>query len=230
MNNNFNPVLLVMQPRGIPDVLDSIQKNVQIKTYLFQAYTEKTVCIAINDFISQTNYSHYIISADDIIYERDSMDAVLENSKKNITEVITGWVNLYMVNNNEYSEYSNICIKPLTLINQSCPIYDDYVFEKINNILNMTSSDLFTTYLTSFAFSCIPRQTILNYPMQGYAVNKNKQVASDHNFSSRYYKTERRVGLTNKHMFFKHLKQDPNISYTGYWLTGRIRPQIIGYL
>lgn len=220
-----------MQPRGIGEVLDSIKNNINIKTFCFKL-TQNRTCVAINDFISQTQYSHYIISADDILYNKNSTDGVLSLSQQNIEKIVTGWVNLYIENNN-YSELSNVCLNPLTLINDISPTYADYRFSKMEDVMNM-GENLFMTYLISFAFSCIPRNIILKYPMMPYCYKFKKRkrlcCASDHHFSFRYYNNTKMGGLTNKYLFFHHLKQHISNPYKKDWLVGRIKSQIIEYI
>lgn len=225
----FNPALLVMQPREIPEVVRSLQ-NISIDTYCFKGFNEPDVCVAINQFIleQKDKYTHYIISADDIIYDLEPSNSVLKESLKLSTNniIITGWCNLYLG-----SKFSNVSIKPLTLSGASGPKIKDYTFQTINNILEQKTDAIFPTYLISFCFSCIPKNILLEYPMMTYP-NKS---SSDHNFSYRYYNTSLNqtpvqhptpYGFTSKNMFFKHLKPSKR-SYRQFWIVGQKEPHIM---
>ena len=61
----FNPVMMVMQPRFIWESLASLKKNIDIPTAYFRAYSEPQVIKAMNKFINETSYSHYIVMSDD---------------------------------------------------------------------------------------------------------------------------------------------------------------------
>lgn len=221
----YNPVLLVMKPRKIPGVLESIKNSISIPTYLFEAYTESKVCLAINNFISRTNYTHYIISADDIIYTKSATQEILKKSQlfyeNNQNVIITGWCSLC-----DTCPTSNLVFEPLTLQNGSYPEFIDYKFISLADInTKYDSNAIFSTYLISFAFSSIPRNILLKYPMQTY----QHGYSSDHNFSFRYYNAEGKTAYTNRNMFFRHLKQKEDKSYRDpqYWLVNKKASQII---
>jgi hypothetical protein len=208
----FDPVLLVMKPRHIPEVIDSIDKNVNIPTMFFQAFPEIEVCKKINEFIQSTSYTHYVISADDIIFHKQPVDEVLKISKhfhdSDRQEVVTGFCKL-----SRTSSTTNICFKPLEMVDNKKPqlTLDKYYFIEESELNQKINNDtyLFYTYLISFAFSCIPRSYLIKYPMQTYL----NGFSSDHNFSSRFFLGEHKGAYTNKTMFFEHLKQDKNKPY-----------------
>lgn len=208
----FDPVLLVMKPRHIPEVIDSIDKNVNIPTMFFQAFPEIQVCQKINEFINSTSYSHYVISADDIIFHKQSVDEVLKVSKhfhdSGQKEIVTGFCKL-----SQTSSTTNLCFKPLEMRDQKQPrltldIYN-FIEESVLNQKIDNDTYLFFTYLISFAFSCIPRSYLVKYPMQTYV----NGFSSDYNFSSRFFLGENKGAYTNKTMFFEHLKKDKNKPY-----------------
>jgi hypothetical protein len=221
----FNPVLLIMQPREIPELIESIKKNIDIETFLFRAFTEPNVCKEINKFIENSNYTHYIISADDIIYDKKASEEVL-NLAKNIyesqrCEIVTGWVNLCAS-----CELSNVCLSPLILENKKYPLFTDYPFSTINEIQKFNKNQILITYLTSFAFSCIPKDIIQKYPMMTYS----NSYASDHNFSYRYYLGHNKGALTTNTMFFYHLKKSSISPIKDYWLVNKQEPKIIKFI
>lgn len=208
----MNPVLLVMKPRHIPEVIDSIDKNINIPTIFFQSFTEIEVCKKINEFIESTSYTHYVISADDIIFHKQSVDEILKVSKyfhdRGQKEIVTGFCKLCQT-----SSTTNLCFKPLEMRDQKNPkltldIYN-FIEESVLNQEINNDTYLFYTYLISFAFSCIPRSYLIKYPMQTYL----NGFASDYNFSSRFFLGEHKGAYTNKTMFFEHLKKNKKKPY-----------------
>jgi len=218
---DFNPVLLVMKPRDLDQVVDSIHKNIDIDTFFFEMFTETEVCAAINSFINQTEYTHYIISADDIIYDKQPTEEVL-NVAQNLynegkTEIVTGWCNLCLG-----CLVSNICLQPLKLSGRK-PQSSDYQFIWTEELHEKypDEKELFTTYLTSLCFSCFPKEIIEKYPMSTY--QSKTGCCSDHKFSYAFYNEEQRGSFTNMNMFFTHLKKEQDHSWKEKWMKGRPR-------
>ena len=60
----FDPLLMIMQPRHIDEAIVSL-KNIDIPKVWFRAYTEPKVMAQMNQYIKETNYSHYIVMSDD---------------------------------------------------------------------------------------------------------------------------------------------------------------------
>jgi len=211
----FNPVLLVMRPRSLPGVMESILNNSRIDTYVFEAFSEPQVCREINKYMLDLNlkYTHYIIASDDIIFDAEPMEEVLrvaeELHQKREERIVTGWCKLSI-----NSPTSNVCSAPLRLSSGKGPSIRDYDFVPVSDIEAKTNEELFDNYLTGFAFSCIPRSIFKNYPMQTYP----NKASSDHNFSYRYYSSENKSSLSNKKMLFTHLKQDENKALKSHWL------------
>ena len=56
----YNPCLLIMDPRILMPALESIKECVDIPVTYFRAFTEPQVLVAINQYIRETNYTHYI--------------------------------------------------------------------------------------------------------------------------------------------------------------------------
>jgi hypothetical protein len=218
-----------MQPREIPEVVKSIEDNVSIPKVFFRAFTEKQVCLEINKFISETNYSHYIISADDIVYEKDSCNAVIEKSEQfhslGQLKVVTGWCNMFLDKDGKLSDMCNLCFKPLSLQNSSYPVLSDYSFEKTHEQLKREGD--FETFLSSFAFSSFPREIILKYGMDTYLTPSGIYCSSDHNLSYRMYLAEGLSATTNRGMFFRHLKRHIVSPLKKHWLVGKEQPKII---
>lgn len=224
----FRPILIVMQPRMIPEVVASLE-NLSIEKVFFRGFDEKTVCKEINKFVKQTDYTHYIISADDIIFDRQACSNVLNESErlynKDETKIITGWCNMYIEKDQSLSELCNICEKPLTLKNRKYPLLEDYLFSKTADIF--LKNENFETFLTSFAFSCIPKEILEKFEMKTYSCPSGLGCSSDHNISFRMYSEEGISATTNRNMFFKHLKRSLNQPTKQNWIVGKMTPQVI---
>ena len=121
--SDFRPVLLQMQPRDIPEAIKSIKDNINIPKVWFKAFTEPQVCDEINKFVARTNYSHYIINADDVVLTKEAVDCVLENAPN--YDVFTGWVNMHLNPDRSLSALSNVCFEPITLAG-TYPVRSDY--------------------------------------------------------------------------------------------------------
>ena len=63
----FDPLLMIMQPRHIDEAIVSL-KNIDIPKVWFRAYTEPQVMVQMNQYIKETNHSHYIVMSDDGIF------------------------------------------------------------------------------------------------------------------------------------------------------------------
>ena len=106
----FDPVLMIMQPRQIDESINSLKQNIDIPKVWFRAYTEPQVVWQMNKFIRETNYSHYIIMSDDGVVSKKAADTILKYGEMKKYEVFTGWMNMHLTPNGEYSLESTICL------------------------------------------------------------------------------------------------------------------------
>ena len=87
----MNPVLLIMNPRNIP-VTETAFRKLKIDKAWLRGYTEEQLNSIIPKFINETNYSHYILTSDDLLPTQEALDNVLVGMKK--FDVFTGWCNI----------------------------------------------------------------------------------------------------------------------------------------
>ena len=59
-------ILMILQPRAIPEAIDSLNK-LDIEKVWFRGYDEYHVVQRVNHFIQTTNYDYYWIIADDVV-------------------------------------------------------------------------------------------------------------------------------------------------------------------
>ena len=83
--------LIVLQPREIPECLESIDALPLDRVY-FRAYRERDLVAPINEFIRQTDYDNYLVVADDVIVTTEAylhVARLLENH-----EIATGYCHI----------------------------------------------------------------------------------------------------------------------------------------
>ena len=236
----FNPILLNMQPRDIHECINSIRENVKIPKVWFRAFTEEQVMYEMNCFIESTNYSHYIINADDVIVYKDSMDIILKYAQMDEYEVVTGWMNMHLDDrenkywDNSIGEYvffreENCLSKDSTVqfgnfpapkdING--PVRSEYPPKmSVEDVLN-SPKEIMQTSMAPFAMSCARRELFMRFPLQTHL----NGVSSDHHFSYRLQKAGIKV-WTHPDAFIKHMRKGWS-PLRSNWLVGKIKPEII---
>ena len=225
----FNPILLNMQPRDIHECINSIRENVKIPKVWFRAFTEEQVMYEMNCFIESTNYSHYIINADDVIVYKDSMDVILKYAQMDEYEVVTGWMNMHLEQWSDRGEIDERLSKDSTVqfgnfpapkdING--PVRSEYPPKmSVEDVLN-SPKEIMQTSMAPFAMSCARRELFMRFPLQTHL----NGVSSDHHFSYRLQKAGIKV-WTHPDAFIKHLRKGWS-PLRANWLVGKIKPEII---
>ena len=107
MMNKPKEILMILQPRAIPQAIDSLNK-LDIERVWFRGYTEMELETVLNDFIKDTDYDYYWIIADDVIVDNKPLEVL--RPKLYEGEVVTGYCKL-----NESSNYVNLCSAKLRL-------------------------------------------------------------------------------------------------------------------
>jgi hypothetical protein len=105
MTNKPKEILMILQPRAIPEAIDSLNK-LDIEKVWFRGYTEMELEIVLNDFIKDTDYDYYWIIADDVIVDNKPLEVL--RPKLYEGEVVTGYCNLY-----QGSDYVNLRLMKL---------------------------------------------------------------------------------------------------------------------
>jgi hypothetical protein len=238
--SKFNPVVLITQPREITEVINSMKKYIKYPKVWFKGYTEPEVTKEINRYVRNTNYSHYIICADDVIVneqvfeEMDKYVNIFSPHHETSRDIVTGWCNLDIDHiDGSLKRDSNIAEKEITLENGIWPLTSDYEFSSIQNILSRKG--LIQTYLSSFALSCVPRETLIGYPLTTYKTPgflfertpraQPRGCCSDHEFSRRITEDGIKIWTTPK-MFIKHLREERDPFLKKNWIVGKVEPTI----
>ena len=207
-----------MQPRMMVEPIKSIKQNVNIPRVWFRAFTEPQVCAQMNKFVRNTDYTHYLISSDDLIVYKRAIDNVLMNALN--YDVYTGWLNMHF-DGNTMSSLSNVCYGIFKTPPSHGPEREDYpAWETLNVVLSKTF--IRQTSIASFSISCFKKQVLLDYPLQTYS-NTN---ASDHHISYRIQRGAKYTIWTHRDAFCRHLRQGWR-PLEHNWLVGNQKPEII---
>jgi len=102
----MRPLLLVLNPRRIPECVDAI-KSLPIDKVWLQNYTEHQLCDVIPQVLSQSEHDLIGVVSDDGAPTPQALDAVLSLTRPGT--VITGWCRL-----DETSDLVNLSTEPLT--------------------------------------------------------------------------------------------------------------------
>ena len=88
MTMAFDPVLMIMQPRQIDESINSLKENIDIPKVWFKAYTERQVVVRMNQYIKETNFSHYIVMSDDGVVSKPAADTILKYAEMDEYDLI----------------------------------------------------------------------------------------------------------------------------------------------
>ena len=233
----FNPVMMVMQPRQIWESLGSLKKNVKIPTAWFRAYNERQVVAEMNKFINETSYSHYIVMGDDGVVSKKAADTILEHLQDERLDVFTGWMNMHLEKDGNYSKESTI---PAFRLGELVPGAQPILYTGLKPISNpshgpvrsdyppwapiswvMEQKGLIKTNYANFAMSGTRREIFLEYPLGIYP----NDTASDHHWSYRLQNAGIQV-YTHTDAFIKHLRQGWT-PWRHNWLVGQVPAKTI---
>ena len=217
----FDPVLMIMQPRHIGEAINSLKENIDISKVWFRAYTEPQVMAQMNQYIKETNFSHYIVMSDDGVVSKKAADTILKYGEMKEYDVFTGWMNMHLEEDGSYSRESTICEGLLpNWTNPLGPERDDYPpWVPIEVVQNRTG--ILQTRMANFALSIAERDLFLKFPLQTHQNN----CSSDHHWSYRLQKAGVKVH-THTDAFIKHLRRGW-APWRINWLVGKVKPETI---
>lgn len=101
-------ILMILQPRAIPEAVESLNK-LDIDKVWFRAFTEMELEVVLNDFIKNTDYDYYWIIADDVVVDGKPLEVL--RPKLYEGEVVSGYCNLY-----QDSKFVNLRLKKLPYV------------------------------------------------------------------------------------------------------------------
>ena len=221
----YNPCLLIMNPRILMPALESIKECVDIPVTYFRAFTEPQVLEAINQYIRETNYTHYIMCGDDAIFTRKAVDCVLKYTEDESYDVFTGWMNMHIEDNGNFSRESTVCFGRLPPIADEGwgPERDEYPpWVSMQTMARYkTREEPLRTAYANFALTGMKREMWLKYPVMTHP----RGNSSDHQLSYRLQSGGIEV-WTHPDAFITHLRRGwtPLLKQ---WLVGNQTPEII---
>jgi hypothetical protein len=211
-----------MNPRILTEALKSIEKCVDIPVTYFRAFTEPQVLVAINQYIRETNYTHYIMCGDDAIFTRKAVDCVLKYTEDESYDVFSGWMNMHIEPNGNFSRESTICLGWIPEWKSAeGPDREEYPeWQPMSWVANLPQDKVIRIAMANFAMTIAERELFLRFPLQTHRNDR----ASDHHWS---YKLQR-AGVkeyTHPDAFVKHLRR----GWTPWrinWLVGKVESEI----
>jgi len=199
--------LIIMTPRILKPNIEYYQKLENVDKYFFQAFTEKQLKIVLNNFIKDTDYDYYIITADDLIVFQRHLDTILENVNEEY--VVTGYCRT-----RPWSNQVNLTKKPLQGEKPNLFSYNFYFLYELSKF-----EKLIPTYFVGNALTTFPRKIILETPYDTYDGGQFDGWASDFSFSKRLYeKGIKMYGIRG--VFMEHTPKNEN------FIIGVIKPKI----
>ena len=218
----FDPVLMIMQPRHIDEAINSLKENIDIPKVWFRAYSERQVMARMNQYINETNFSHYIVMSDDGVVSKEAADTILKYGEKVEYDVFTGWMNMHIEPDGSFSKISTVSqgYLPQILEYEKGPLRHEYPpwlpVEWVRN-----QEGMIRTKMANFAMSVAKREIFLEYPLTTWPNGRS----SDHHWSFRLQESGVAV-WTHPDAFIKHLRRGWT-PLTQNWLVGNVRPETI---
>lgn len=158
----MKPLLLVLNPRRIPECVDAIEQLAIDKAWL-TGYTEPQLEQAIPDLLDQVDHDPILVLSDDTVPEQPALDSVLhrwrESSEIRPT-VATGFCNLDVV-----SQYVNLTRRPFTTRHSTVEAYDFYTYAEMGD----QPQDIpVRSWFTGMCLTCMSREHWDQFPFQTY--------------------------------------------------------------
>ena len=218
----FDPVLMIMQPRQIDESINSLKYNIDIPKVWFRAFTEPQVLAEMNKFIKKTKFSHYIVMGDDGVVSKKAADTILKYGEMKEYDVFTGWMNMHINFNGDYSLESTICLGWIPEWKDfEGPLRDEYPeWQSMSWVKTLPPDQVIRTAMANFAMSIAERELFLKFPLRTHRNNR----ASDHHWSYRLQRAGVKV-YTHPDAFVKHLRKGWS-PWRHNWLVGNVEPEI----
>ena len=187
-------LLVILNPRIIPEVIDSIETTPIQKVWI-SGYNEEEACKEINLIVNSTLFDYYIIHSDDCIINKSTLLDIVSYQEAFPNDIFSGYCRLA-----KSSNLINISRKPLTFTGPGFT-WDDYEFYALSNLKNKS---MFVGYYAGFSLTSLKRDYLLEIPIQ--TVNGYQSDAAW------FYKAKKRV-YSNTAWYLEHLKEDVNNAF-----------------
>ena len=126
----IKPLLVILQYRNIPPVLESI-KDLEIDKLWIKWYGQLTTpdsySVARKEFLKREEYTHFLLLTDDVIVQQIDIDLLVADAEIRQYDVISGWFNNDLTTHEADTNFSfSLPYDP-----PSDGSYEAYKFEKI---------------------------------------------------------------------------------------------------
>ncbi|MHC4698485.1 MAG: hypothetical protein ACYTFA_17265 [Planctomycetota bacterium] len=208
-------VLMVLQPRAIPDAIRSIAA-LPIDKVWFRAYKENALSELIDWFIQHTAYDHYLMIADDVIVHESALTAVTRALVEDGLPAVTGWCRV-----DASVPWANVTKAPLTMKNGRFGEPADYSFYTCEEVRRFPALYL-PTWFTGWALTGFTRDLWLRFP---FRVNPATGQQSDFEMSWLMQHANIPI-LCVRDAYMEHLRKTPD-ALKANWLVDQQEPQMI---
>lgn len=179
--SKFNPALLIMQPRRIPECILAIG-SLQIDKFWLGYMWERDLVPVIASIVEHAPYTHYLLLADDTTPTQQALDLVLEHMPNH--PVVTGYCNLDLTV--EGSQKVNLTDRPFTRLDDSYA--SDYSW--ITRVeVERHVGEMIPTFFAGACLTGMSREMWQRYPF-GVVTrpDEDRGYASDWSLSTRLHK------------------------------------------
>lgn len=169
----FRPLLAVMNPRNIPECMESLAA-LPIRRAWLQRYTEYELQSVIASLVADefVEFTHLGLVADDVVVSPEALAAVLDVARTR--EVATGYCRL-----DETHPLVNVTKCPVTDPEPSREAYHFYTYDEAR-----LQARAFRTGFVGFAVTFMPRELWRRFPFTVYG-DESRSFGSDYSLSHR---------------------------------------------
>jgi hypothetical protein len=193
----MNPLLVILNPRQIPQCLDAFAA-LDIRKAFVTGYTERGLVDVLPDVFQRDDFTHFVMISDDGVVRQDALDAVLRIAEH--APVATGWCNLDAIEANV-----NLTRSPAP---DGPPLISSYDLYHFSEVLGYPTPEV-PTYFTGMCLTAMSRDMWLKYPFEVFPEGN----ASDLRLSQRLVADDVPI-LAAREGFIYHVKETWNQSDT----------------
>ena len=171
---DFAPLLVIMNPRQIPECIDAFNA-LNVRRAWLSNYTEWELVEVMDSLVrdESIHFTHAILCADDCVVTQQALDAVLNVAQRQ--DVVTGYCRL----DHQHPEV-NITRRPLM---GDVPVPGAYDFYRYDQVVN-DEAEVLPTGFVGFALTCMTREMWRQFPF-GVFGNAQQSWSSDFHLSMR---------------------------------------------
>lgn len=151
-------LLVILNPRAIPDCIDALRDLQGVDKAWLSYFTELDLEHVLPRLVDELAYQRIVIISDDTTPTQTALDAVLDLHDEHPDAVATGWCNLDAV--------SDRCTYNPQPLRANGPTLDTYSFTSIDQARALDQPA--RTYFHGYVLTCMTRKLWQQYPFQSY--------------------------------------------------------------